>query len=243
VCVRSRPESGQPARGMAGRKPRPHPRLLSAIPSTWRSLITPVQGGPGPATPKVRRWWQAARARGGAPLGRCDNPEGGRWDGRQNRPLPTQPRCQARGPSRRPAPPARSRRRHPPTRTAGGTHRPEPPEANRHPRTTRIRRPPTASTRPLREEETPRRPPVSSLSRTKVPLVQRQGGPRFQRYQHPPTIPLRRPSGRSARQNHERPPGPSPYPARKSHWCSPGGPPVSILPKATDKTGPRASAH
>ena len=67
-------------RAKAGRQPTK--LRLPAIPSTWRSPITPCQG----ATPKHTRI-------GDGPLTRCDSPEGGRWDGRQTHPRET-PRYQ-----------------------------------------------------------------------------------------------------------------------------------------------------
>ena len=71
-----RPRSGQRARPGAS----PQSSRLPAIPSTWRSPITPCQG-PCTTTPSKTR----------GPLTRCDSPEGGRWDGRQHQPLPKHP--------------------------------------------------------------------------------------------------------------------------------------------------------
>ncbi len=88
----------------AGRKPH-HPWGVPAIPSTWRSPITPGQGARKPnPTPLPNH---------PGPLTRCDSPEGGRRDGRhttQTKTLPNQPETEPL-PSRRPARPARTPRR------------------------------------------------------------------------------------------------------------------------------------
>ena len=76
----------EPAATMARARDRHHDgrvlthttHVLPAIPSTWRSPITPCRG----AVEKVRR------CQGDGPSARCDSPEGGRRDGRQDRSLP-----------------------------------------------------------------------------------------------------------------------------------------------------------
>ena len=81
-----------------------NPARLPAIPSTWRSPITPCQGAQMKILAKA--WPEQG------PLTRCDSPEGGRWDGRQGLPCQT-PKLPTGKPSLRPAPPARSRRQTP----------------------------------------------------------------------------------------------------------------------------------
>ena len=83
---RARETAPPGATALPGAQPTPPP-VLPAIPSTWRSPITPCQGA------RERSWPSDVGAAG--PLTRCDSPEGGRWDGRQN--LPKNRRCQAGG--------------------------------------------------------------------------------------------------------------------------------------------------
>src|SRR5262245_27017934 len=97
----------RPALGASPRSPRV---VLAAIPSTWRSLITPAQGGPhpNPTHDHTQTQKQARTTNQGPPwAGVITRRE---VDGMAARTTQPNPHPKPR-PSRRPAPPARSRRR------------------------------------------------------------------------------------------------------------------------------------